>query len=171
MGVCWTYPAVPLVSVLPKGFSMSYPASAKQIAFLTTLVAERIHSESVDFDALTSASASALISLLLNAPRKSGGSVQRVTELGMYRTAEGEIYKVQRSRESGNLYAKRLDIFDGGFIYEQGAISKVAPSDRMTLAEAKAFGVQYGICCVCGALLTDPVSVAEGIGPVCSGRV
>jgi hypothetical protein len=88
----------------------------------------------------------------------------------MYRNAEGDIFKVQRSRESGNLYAKRLDLIEG-FIYEAGAIRNLKPSDRMTLDDAKAFGVQYGICCVCGALLTNEVSVAEGIGPVCGGRV
>lgn len=150
---------------------MSKPASEKQIAFLSTLVAERVHTESVNLDALTSAEASALIGDLLNSPRKSGGSVERVSEEGVYQTADGEIFRVQTSRQSGNLYAKRLDIFDGGFIYEQGAIRKLRPSDRLSVEQAKALGVQYGFCVVCGILLTDPKSVEQGIGPVCIKRV
>ncbi len=147
---------------------MTKPASDKQVAFLHTLISERVFEGAVDFATLTSAEASSLITELLNSPRKSGA--ERVSEEGMYRNAEGDIFKVQRSRESGNLYAKRLDLIEG-FIYEAGAIRNLKPSDRMTLDDAKAFGVQYGICCVCGALLTNEVSVAEGIGPVCGGRV
>ncbi len=148
---------------------MTKPASDKQVAFLHTLISERVFEGAVDFATLTSAEASSLITELLNSPRKSGA--ERVSDEGMYRNAEGDIFRVQRSKESGNLYAKRLDIIDGGFVYEAGAIRNLKPSDRMTLDDAKAFGVQYGICCVCGALLTNEVSVAEGIGPVCGGRV
>lgn len=149
---------------------MTKPASDKQVAFLHTLISERVFEGAVDFATLTSAEASSLITELLNSPRKSGAIAERVSEEGMYRNAEGDIFKVQRSRESGNLYAKRLDLIEG-FIYEAGAVRLLKPSDRMTLDDAKAFGVQYGICCVCGALLTNEVSVAEGIGPICGGRV
>jgi hypothetical protein len=158
---------------LNKGFSrkgfglMPNPASEKQIAFLTTLTSERVSPVEIVLDNLTSKEASDLITLLLNSPRKTS-AVE--LELGMYKTADGEIYRVQRSRESGNLYAKRLDLIEG-FVYEQGAIRKITASDRMTLDEAKLFGVETGMCCVCGAFLTDPVSVARGIGPICEGRV
>ena len=148
---------------------MTKPASDKQVAFLHTLISERVFEGAVDFATLTSAEASSLITELLNSPRKL--AAERVSDEGMYRNAEGDIFRVQRSKESGNLYAKRLDIIDGGFVYEAGAIRNLKPSDRMTLDEAKAFGVEYGICCVCGAFLTNEVSVAEGIGPVCGGRV
>jgi hypothetical protein len=37
----------------------------------------------------------------------------------------------------------------------------------MTLDEAKAKGKAFTFCVKCGATLTDPVSVANGIGPVC----
>lgn len=150
---------------------MFKPASEKQVSFLTTLVSERVYEGAVEFASLSSAEASALIGQLLNAPRKSGASFERVSEEGMYRNAEGDIYRVQTSRESGNLYAKRLDVFEGGFVYEPGAIRKVKPSDRLTVEEAKALGVQYGFCIVCGILLTDPKSVEQGIGPVCIKRV
>ncbi len=149
---------------------MTKPASDKQVAFLHTLISERVFEGAVDFATLTSAEASSLITELLNSPRKSGAVVERVSEEGMYRNAEGDIFRVQKSRQSGNLYAKKLDIFDGGFLYVQGAMRFIKPSDKMTLDEAKAFGVQFGICCWCGATLTDPVSVEQGIGPVCVKR-
>jgi hypothetical protein len=150
---------------------MTKPVSEKQIAFISTLASERVHEFAIDFATLSSGEASSLIETLLRSPRKAGGSVERVSEEGMYRNAEGDIFRVQKARESGNLYAKKLDVLDGGFIYVQGAIRLIKPSDRMSLDEAKAFGVEYGICCVCGAFLTNAVSIAEGIGPVCGGRV
>lgn len=106
-----------------------------------------------------------------------------VTEPGMYRTADGTIYKVQAAKESGNLYAKRLDVIGGkrlvetgekvhfDFEYAPGAVRDLRADERMTLDEAKAFGVEYGICCVCGLRLKDADSVAAGIGPVCMKRV
>jgi hypothetical protein len=36
--------------------------------------------------------------------------------------------------------------------------------------DAKAFGALYGMCCNCGRLLTNEVSIYLGIGPVCGGR-
>jgi len=150
---------------------MSKPASEKQIAFLSTLASERVHELAIDFAALTSGQASSLIETLLGSPRKTGGSVERITEEGMYQNAGGDIFRVQTSRQSGNLYAKRLDVFDGGFIYEPGALRNIKPSDRLSVEQAKALGVQYGFCIVCGILLTDPKSVEQGIGPVCIKRV
>jgi hypothetical protein len=37
----------------------------------------------------------------------------------------------------------------------------------MTIEELGAKGKQLNFCVKCGAQLTDPVSVAQGIGPVC----
>ena len=150
---------------------MSKPASEKQIAFLSTLASERVHELAIDFATLTSVQASSLIETLMGSPRKSGVSFERITEEGMYQNAAGDIFRVQTSRQSGNLYAKRLDIMDGGFIYEPGALRNIKPSDRLSVEQAKALGVQYGFCIVCGILLTDPKSVEQGIGPICIKRV
>jgi hypothetical protein len=98
----------------------------------------------------------------------------QVTEIGLYRAADGTVYKVQTARQSGHLYAKRLTVFGQGsatFEFEQGAIRKLRPQDRMTAEDAAAFGHQFGVCAVCGAALTDPESVERGIGPVCATRV
>jgi hypothetical protein len=146
---------------------MSFPASIKQVQFLNTLISERIHEAEVDFANLTSAEASDLISRLLRSPMRNAG----VSELGMYQTSDGNIYRVHQSRETGNLYAKKLDIISHKFEYEQGAMRKLKASDKMSLQQAKAWGMETGICCVCGAFLTDERSVAEGIGPVCATRV
>lgn len=45
----------------------------------------------------------------------------------------------------------------------------LAGLDPMTKDEAGALGKKYGFCIRCGAFLTDPVSVANGIGPICAG--
>jgi hypothetical protein len=146
---------------------MGFPASIKQVSFLKTLLEERLHEVEVDFASLESGEASYFISKLLRSPMRNAG----VSELGMYRTPNGDIYRVHQSRETGNLYAKKLDIISHKFEYEQGAMRKLKASDKMTLEQAKAWGMETGICCVCGAFLTDERSVAEGIGPVCAGRV
>jgi Family of unknown function (DUF6011) len=36
-------------------------------------------------------------------------------------------------------------------------------------AAARVSGKDTGICCCCGRVLTDPVSIANGIGPICAG--
>lgn len=144
---------------------MSVPASTKQVAFINSLLGDRVFSGSVDFTTLTSKGASDLIGQLLNAPKQVA-----TLAVGMYQLANGDIYRVQQSRESGNLYAKRLDLING-FEYDKGAIYKLTAGDRMTLEQAKLFGVETGFCCVCGIFLTDPKSVANGIGPVCAKRV
>lgn len=37
-------------------------------------------------------------------------------------------------------------------------------------AAARAYGLRTGRCSCCGAALSDPVSVAAGIGPICAAR-
>ncbi len=99
---------------------------------------------------------------------------------GMYER-EGTIYKVQRAvHGSGYLYAKVLTLHEtadgktkGTFEFEQGAIRKIAAQDKISLEDAKVFGRLYGVCCKCGATLTDDSeggSIEAGIGPICSGK-
>jgi hypothetical protein len=145
---------------------VSVLASDKQVAFINSLLGERVFSGEVDFANLTSKMASDLIGQLLNAPKQASS----ILSVGMYRTADGEIYRVQESRETGRLYAKHLDLING-FEYAPGALRTITAGDRMTLEQARAFGVETGFCCVCGIFLTDPKSVANGIGPVCAKRV
>lgn len=104
-----------------------------------------------------------------------------VEEPGLYE-ADGTVYKVQRSKTSGHLYAKRLILIGGKrlttagekvnleYEYAPGAMRILKASDRMDLDTAKRFGIEYGICIVCGAFLKDADSVEAGIGPVCRKR-
>jgi hypothetical protein len=88
---------------------------------------------------------------------------------GIY-VANCGVFKVQQSKESGRLYAKKL-AGEKVWEYAAGAIYNLRPETKLTLEQAKEFGRRTGICVVCGAKLTNPVSVSEGIGPVCSGRI
>lgn len=168
------------------------PASDKQIGFIRKLDGEKDTSHFAE-DTLAdlqrvradlpilSRDASGLIDALMAAPRKqaprpsaapAGGAV---TQDGMYRTPDGEIYKVQVAvHGSGNLYAKLLVVDEaaksGTFEYAAGAIRKLRPEWRMTLEQAVEFGRLYGFCVKCGATLTDEGSIERGIGPICAGK-
>jgi len=160
-------------------------ASAKQLAFLSSLVAEREQSIlgeaaiTEPFPVMTAASASETITVLLALPKKSaGGPAAEPLAVGMYRTEAGEIFKVQESK-AGNRYAKKLVQIGGNrlteagetvqfeFEYAPGAVRSLTAAMRLTVEEAKAFGIRFGVCCVCGKTLTEAKSVALGIGPVC----
>lgn len=94
---------------------------------------------------------------------------------GWYRRGD-EVFQVVRS-EIGNLYAKKLvpptkpGKTGWSFEYAPKVAQQLSGDDRLTLAEAKRLGSLFGICVVCGSELSNPTSVAEGIGPVCSGRL
>jgi hypothetical protein len=105
--------------------------------------------------------------------RRERQNIDALTD-GMYRTEDGTVYKVQYAvNGSGRLYAKRLVLQpDGGatFEYEPGAVFRLRPEQKMTLEEAREWGVLYGTCCVCGRTLTDEGSIEAGIGPVCAAK-
>jgi hypothetical protein len=161
---------------------MVHPASPKQEAFILSLLAKREVPdtyaadlrERVALGALDSATASQSITFLRAQPLRAAEAAKgrtgglQVAEQGMYSGPDGTVYRVVKAA-SGRLYAKR---FTGkGFVYAAGAIFSLTPSDRMTLDEVKEVGIRSGHCAVCGKELTDPQSVALGIGPVCAGRV
>jgi uncharacterized protein DUF6011 len=150
------------------------------------------------FQHLTAAQAKGVLNCMLAEARRNSSDRQRtvaapklVLEDGMYKLDE-TIYKVQHAvHGSQNQYAKVLEeqavteatpgdfrhaIAFGHpakwvFNYAPGAINKLRPEHRMTIEEAKAFGALYGTCCVCGRTLTDETSIANGIGPICEGRI
>lgn len=162
----------------------TYPASERQVSYLRSLIDGREWPEYLGSreDAVARLSdgtmdgrtASRLIDGLRGAPKIATKVVGELSE-GMYRTADATIYRVQRSRESGRLYAKRMEWSltedKPRFEYDRGAIYTLTSADRMSVEDARAWGVETGVCCVCGAFLTDAKSVARGIGPVCEGKV
>lgn len=158
-------------------------ATEKQVAFIMRLAAER--KTTVATDGLTKDAASRMITALLatpTPPRMHTMDDGTALTVGMYKTDAGDIFKVQKS-QTGNLYAKQLVPIGGRrltdadtvvqfeFVYAPSAVRTLSSAQRMTLEQARAFGIRYGVCCVCGITLKDAKSVAAGIGPICARRV
>jgi hypothetical protein len=83
----------------------------------------------------------------------------------------GEVYRVKVSKTSGRPYAERL-ISDSGkpvWAYTPGAMNRLGPDTLMSEDRRAELGRIMVHCLDCGAHLTHPISVARGIGPVCSG--
>lgn len=160
------------------------PASESQISYITALLhdrdvtpSERLAAEErIATGTLDKATASKMIDTYLSLPKVASKPVVRTAPAslaeGMY-SKDGLIYRVHTSMSTGNRYAKRLDLLAAGyeFVYAPGAIKFLTNDDRMSLEEAQAWGVETGHCCVCGIFLTNPKSVAKGIGPVCAKNV
>jgi hypothetical protein len=167
--------------------------TAKQVEFIEKLKGERVHGalyvqtqlnsygiESVN--ELTRAGASNIIGVLLLEPKVEKAletaftAPKKVTvnAEGLYRNAEGQYIKVVRSKNSGNLYAKRLQYAQGdkkgSFVYEPGLIFTIEPHQKVTLEEGLKFSGKIGFCCMCGRTLTAKASVEAGIGPICSSK-
>lgn len=152
-------------------------ATEKQIVFLKSLRIKHVCSAPavvhafalIDAGAtLPAADASSAITILLASPL--APKAQGVGK-GYYSQA-GVVFKVVESN-AGSLYAKRLVVSgdSGRWVYAKGAYSQLTESDRLSLDEAAEFGKKFGVCCVCGKTLTDPKSIAAGIGPVCINRI
>lgn len=85
-----------------------------------------------------------------------------------YRAADGRVIRVVMG-QSGHLYGKVWTPETQSFEYLPGLL-RVPGMVLMSLAEVSEFGQQTGQCCVCCTPLTDTVSIALGIGPVCESR-
>lgn len=80
----------------------------------------------------------------------------------------------------GALYVKDVNdeylgkIAKGVYYPTRFAAETVADTIKAIAADPLAVGVAYGKktgrCCVCGIELTDPVSIANGIGPICESN-
>lgn len=109
------------------------------------------------------------------------GATVQLTE-GVYEAPNGDIIKLQKSKSSGNLYAKvavaitgeRLtmtgDVVKFSYEYAPGLVKHITPAMRMNEAMAEAFAIRFGVCCWCGRGLKAAKSVKQGIGPVCIKR-
>jgi hypothetical protein len=109
-----------------------------------------------------------------SAPEQVARSPRRPIEDGLY-VVDGTIYKVQHAvNGSGYQYAKKLvpDRYraKASFRNAPSAIRNIRPEHKMSMAEAAKFGKLYGVCVICGRTLTDEISIALGIGPICGSR-
>ena len=93
-----------------------------------------------------------------------------VDEVGAYRHGE-HYYSVRKTTQrNGSLVAYVFNASTGRWEYAKGSIYALRPEQRLTLSEAKEFGVQTGQCVHCGRTLTDPISIMAGLGTVCIKR-
>lgn len=150
------------------------PVTAPQVDYIDRLrpqvpEGDPLHAQADDVAALDMAQASDLIDRMKSAA-KANRPARPEPEQGLY-MVDGTVYRVQPARESGRLYAKRLDP-DTGWQYEgKRPFAFLSADQRMTVEQAEAFGVAHGCCAVCGRTLTVPESVERGLGPVCAGRL
>lgn len=112
--------------------------------------------------------ASRLIDKLKKCPQKATATATGIVPEGFYYHGES-YYKVQTSKTSGKRYAK---IWTGSsWGYNAGGIYQLTLADKLTQEQAVKFGKKTGHCCVCSKLLTNPESVAAGIGPICADNM
>ncbi len=81
------------------------------------------------------------------------------------------IARVQKTKNGKRMYAK-IQYKPGSdrFDYEPGLIGKLNADNMLTVSEMQQFAQQYSQCADCGTKITNPMSIARGIGPVCSGK-
>jgi len=146
-------------------------ATESQTRFLATLIRERVNPYAgISLDGLNKRDASNMISELLSAPRVDAPAP---AEEGFY-MRDGVVFRVQKSKSTGNPYAKKLITGEFGkahWEYAPGVARAFTAEDKLTLDAARDMGHAYGVCMVCARTLTDPKSVDAGIGPVCAGKL
>jgi hypothetical protein len=163
------------------------PATEKQVKFITTLMDDRqvpgatAHDLKVAITAgtLTKGAASEKIDMLLSYPKrdKSGDhkvvSQPKMTPVpGFYVNEETETFYEVVASKAGKHYAKRFHVQGktGKWRYAPGEIKDYASWKKVSLTDAAQFGIAHGVCLCCGRTLTNPESVAAGIGPICAAK-
>lgn len=155
------------------------PVSNAQLRFIHSLVKAKEWAGTIDFENLTSASASGLIADLKAAPRKPGtdteadivhSSVSRSMPEPGYYFADGVYYKVKNPKvESGTFYGYRWSPESETWRYDGQKHFRACTSDtKLTAEQATVFGKKYGRCIVKGCELSHPRSVELGYGPTCA---
>ena len=155
------------------------PATARQVAYLRSVAGERSLPadvrERIDSDGLTATAASELTDRVLNAPPAARQPAsKRTRRVGGVFMLDGVVHRLHQPDERAHPYAQRLVVTPGGkprWVYAPGMADRCVLSARITMDEAVAFGTRTGVCGICGQALSNPVSVARGIGPVCITQV
>jgi hypothetical protein len=153
----------------------SWPASAKQEAFVLKLASERHTTPDQQLEilgGLTGKRASALITELLKAPKlTAAGPMKPLPEPGYY-LHQGEVVVVVKAKTSDRVYAQSLVLPPKGsgkqarWAYDKGLVMKI-DGPKMTVEEAMEFGKVHEFCAICG----KPMTVSIGIGPVCKKKL
>ena len=94
----------------------------------------------------------------------------RFTAAPMTGVNPGAIYI--KSTEDSTYLGK---VANGRFVRSRDCSNDLANAAVNVMADPRAaaiaYGLQFGVCCICSRTLTDPASVAIGIGPVCAKRM
>lgn len=100
--------------------------------------------------------------------------------VGVYVTDDGSIVKVRENKAQTNLYTSRWtsisgerltlagEHVSGEWVYAPELKRTLRADQRMTIDQAKNFGIVFAQCAKCGRHLKDADSVEAGIGPVCA---
>lgn len=169
------------------------PATDRQLDYIRALKDGRVIDDKwrarIERDlaaGMTKLAASKVIDWLLKQPRptaavaKVTGTVSArsnppVPTVGHYKH-NGILYAVvdrKRGRRTTRVLKQLHQNPDGSWSWRGALIGwrdLVPVWQALTLNEAAKFGHTTGTCLVCARTLTDPESVARGIGPVCASR-
>ena len=102
-------------------------------------------------------------------------AIKELVPCGFY-FMDGTVYKVKPSKADPTHSRRYAYAFDtnggnkGSYNYIKGAIYRLGMENKLTVAQAAAIGHATGVCCCCGRELTDPISVANGVGPICAAK-
>lgn len=153
----------PVVEVATTG-----PApTEKQLAFIARLAAEKGVEVTVP---PTKALASAAIDRLMAMPAAKVAPAKAEVPEGLH-LLDGQAYKVKISK-AGRPYAEKL--VGHSWSYDaaraERAIAKLSADTVATLEEAAKYGRLTGTCACCARELTNPDSIARGVGPWCAAK-
>lgn len=167
-----------------------YAATPKQMRYVTSLATKRQWNPShPDADllegladgairGLDKSQASDLIGYLLNQPltreAQQRDEAPKVAEPGYY-LRDDVVYFVKWNQSRTGAYAKCMRITNGrgSWKYAPGVGRSIAAEGltALTVADAARLGHLHGVCVACGRVLSDPVSVAKGVGAICAKRI
>ncbi len=143
------------------------PASDKAVDFAVSLMLSKL---GVTIDRATVAMFDRFtVSAMIDDLKRRADLPAAVLTPGVYQAGQ-DVYRVYPARaDRTRMLAARWGV-GGEFEYAGLASRFVSPLQRLDVATVARYGQEYGFCMVCGAELTDPNSVAAGIGPVCWSR-
>lgn len=163
-------------------------ATERQVAYLNDLLAKRVQpdwstvngsADAIDPESMTKVEASEAIKVMLAQPVK-----VNVTEIpdtvpdGRYAYLHEELGKILFyrvvTRRDGNRIVQKVLGAPGDFRYVGISPTEKAHAIKAIAADpgfaSQMFGIKVGACGVCGSPLTDPESIARGIGPICAKK-
>lgn len=160
-------------------------ASDKMLSYAKTLLETRVsppeYAMALDLinsgDKLTFKAVKKIIEALKDAPwkprpaRPDAASAVELTE-GLYELPDGTIYRLKTAQRSKRMFAAKAEFIDGfvRFEYERGGMNRVKPEHKMSLERADELSLKFAQCMCCDRELSNKVSVALGIGPICRAK-